>query len=437
MRLRKNLARAAIRRTLNHLLGILSSSSQFAVQPHPLIAILACSLLLAACERNDPRYPVYYSYRVDVKVDGVPVTIERVIKCTGTLVTDWMVSPGTTTGADYRNPPVIGAKVPGSKEAVYTPVIHACRWASASQREIEEDKKKVHRFLAQPFTEEHSKLKPDSKMPVLWVNDAETFDRMEYYVSETGLSGKQGHVEFIKVYPPVKVDRRAFKASEKRAETESPDLTPFIFPRDKDYAHGTTLYKERGMRQGQRITADCYGAWRIPRSEWSKVPGLENWVATLPKDGRAYLIASEFWLKFDAAIRYLGGRNVPSLLPVGFAPEDEVATVGRFATYDTIHPVISTDEGSYVALNETGSYGCLYEPMYQNRLLAGAKHSVDRSTKPTASYSVKREGNRLWAEFRPTESPVYVSELDEFIVFMSLLAGPSTLDEPVVKGWKE
>ena len=195
-----------------------------------LAVMLVGSLLLVGCERNDPRYPVYYRYRVDVKVDGVPVTIERVIKCTGTLVTDLMVSPGATTGADYRNPPVIGAKVPGSKAAVYTPVIGACSWASASRREIEEDKKRVHQFLAQPFTEEHRKLKPDSKMPVLWVNDSETFDRMEYYVSETGLSGKHGHVEFIKAYPPVKVDKQAFKASEKRAETESPDLTPFIFP---------------------------------------------------------------------------------------------------------------------------------------------------------------------------------------------------------------
>ena len=124
-------------------------------------------------------------------------------------------------------------------------------------------------------------------------------------------------------------------------------------------------------------------------------------------------------------------------MPVGYAPADEVAKVGRFATYDTIHPVISTDDGSYVDLDETGSYGCIYEAMYQNRLQIGKERGVDRGTKPTASYPVKREGDRLWAEFRPTESPVYVAELDEFIVFMNLLAGPSTLDEPVVKGWKE
>ncbi|MBD8890438.1 hypothetical protein [Roseibium litorale] len=397
------------------------------------ISILACALLLAACERNDPRYPVFYSYRVDVKVDGVPVTIERVIKCTGTLVTDWMVSPGTTTGGDYANPPVIGAKVPGTKSAVYTPVIHACRWASASPSEIEEDKKKVHRFLAQPFTEEHSKLKPDSKMPVLWVNDAETFDRMEYYVSETGLSGKQGHVEFIKVYPPVKVDRRAFRASEKRAGTESPDLTPFIFPRDNDYAYGTTLYKERGMRPGIRIVSVCYGAWRFPKSEWSKVPGLEEWVATLPKNGRAYLISDELWPNFTQTFQHEGWRSDPSLVPVGYMPKGEGEKVGRFATYDTIHPVFSTDEGSYVDLNESGSFGCIYEPMYPNRW----QINVDRSTKPTASYPMKLEANRLWADFRPADNPVYVAELDEFIVFTSLSAGPNVLDEPVVKGWKE
>ncbi|AXS40233.1 hypothetical protein D1F64_09390 [Breoghania sp. L-A4] len=398
---------------------------------------LLCSLLLAGCERNDPRYPVYYRYAVDVKVDGVPVTIERVIKCTGTLVTDWMVSPGTTTGADYRNPPVIGAKVPDSKAAVYTPVIHACSWASASRREIEEDKKQVHRFLVQPFTEEHRKLKPDSKMPVLWVNDAETFDRMEYYVSATGLSGKHGHVEFIKVYPPVKVDRRAFRASEKRAETESPDLTPFIFPRDQDAAKELKLYKERGMRPGIHIVSVCYGAWRVPRSEWSKVPGLEDWVTDLPKDGRAYLIASEFWLKFDAAIRYLGARNVPSLLPVGYAPADEVAKVGRFATYDTIHPVISTDKGRFVDLERPGSFGCNYDVLYPGRsqsFWSNKTYSKDESK--GASFTVDWDGGMLWAAFSK-QVPVYVRELDEFIVFMSLLAGPSTLDEPVVKGWKE
>lgn len=395
--------------------------------------LLLAALLLAACEWNDPRYPVYYNYRVDVKVDGVPVTIERVIKCTGTLVTDWFVSPGTTTGADYRNPPVIGAKVPGSKAAVYTPVIHDCLRVAAGKDEIEEDKNRVHRFLAQPFTEEHRKLKPEAKMPVVWVNDAETFDRMEFYVSEKGLSGNHGHVEFIKAYPPVKVDRRAFRASEKRAETDSPDLTPFFFPRDNNYAHGTEIYKQRRFGNGNRVMAVCYGSWRIPRSEWSQVPGLEEWVAALPKDGRAYLISYELWPAFTETLQPKGWRIDPSLVPVGFIPQKRRDKVGRFATYDTIHPVISTDNGSYVDLDETGSFGCIYEPLYPNR----RQINVDRSTKPTASYPLKLEANRLWADFRPTENPVYVPELDEFIVFTSLSAGPSKVDEPVVKGWKE
>lgn len=40
------------------------------VRDFSLLAFAA--LFLSACERKDPRYPVYYSYRVDVKVDGVP-----------------------------------------------------------------------------------------------------------------------------------------------------------------------------------------------------------------------------------------------------------------------------------------------------------------------------------------------------------------------------
>lgn len=247
------------------------------------------SLLLAACVQDDPRYPVYYSTRVDVKVNGAPVTIERVIKCTGTLITGSTHAPSVTTGGTYANPPLMGAYVNGTREAVYTPVVHACRWASSTAEEREGDAKRLHRSFDRPFTDQHDYLPPDAMLPVLWVNDDQTLDQMEYYVSKRTLSGIDSHVEFIKAHPPVKVDRQAFEASESRAETESPDLTPFIFPRDQGAARELKLYKDRfnNAGRGHLVYSVCHAAWRIPRAEWSKIEGLEEWVAGLPEDGRA------------------------------------------------------------------------------------------------------------------------------------------------------
>ncbi|WP_428526262.1 hypothetical protein [Roseibium sp.] len=265
--------------------------------------------LLAACVQDDPRYPVYYSYRVDVKVDGVPVTIERVIKCTGTLVTGSTVAPSVTSGGTYTNPSLMGAYVGGTREAVYTPVVHACRWASSTAEEREEDAKKLRRSLDRPFTDQHDSLPPDSILPVLWINDDQTLDQMEYYVSKRTLSGVDSHVEFVKAYPPVKVDVKAFRESEKRAETESPDLTPFIFPRDQNAAQKLQLYKDRfgNPNHGHEVHAVCFAAWRIARAEWSMVDGLEDWVADLPTDGRAYTNSSELSLRFWELIPFRGG----------------------------------------------------------------------------------------------------------------------------------
>jgi hypothetical protein len=404
----------------------------------PILTVLTGPLLLAACVWDDPRYPVYYRYAVDVKVDGQPVRIERVIKCTGTKVTGSTYAPGVTTGGTYANPPVIGAKVPGTKAAVYTPVVGACRWASARAEEIEAEKGRVHRFLARPLTDDHKYLPPGSKLPVLWVKNAETFEQMEYYVSERTLSGIDSHVEFVEAHPPVKVDRKAFRKSEKRAETASPDLTPFFFPRNQTAAKDLQLYKDRfgKAESGYRVATVCHAAWRIPRGEWSKVDGLEDWVEALPNDGRAYIISDDYWPSFTAALPFKGGRNTPSLGPVGYAPDREREKIGRFAFYDSIHPVISTDQGRFVDLNRTGAFGCDYEVLFPERS-QGAWSIRTRSNEGSfgGSYSVNRDGGLLRAAFSPLVL-VYVRELDEFIVFMSLGVG-TRIDEPVVKGWKE
>lgn len=388
--------------------------------------VLACALLLGACVEDDPRYPAYYSYAVDVKVDGQPIRIERVIKCTGTLVTDWSVSPGTKTGATYNNPPLIGAYVPGTRQAVYAPVVNACLWVAPSNPDSVDPA---------PFTPENTYLPPDSKLPVLWVSDDETFDQMEYYVSARALSGQDSHVEFIKVYPPEISDEAAFVASEKRAETESPDLTPFFFPRDKKYARGTKLYNERfGENYRGLVVPFCFAAWRIPRAEWSLVPGLAAWVAELQDDGRAYVIDSELWGLFNATIPINQKR---SIAPVEGPDVDIETTFSRLTSYDAIDPVISSDVGKFVDFSRQGFFGCNYDVIHPKRVDIALTRSVDRTTKPTASYPVELKDNQLYAELNPIGSLVYVRQLDEFIVYFDLVVGRSTIDEPVVKGWKE
>ncbi|WP_428526260.1 hypothetical protein [Roseibium sp.] len=98
--------------------------------------------------------------------------------------------------------------------------------------------------------------------------------------------------------------------------------------------------------------------------------------------------------------------------------------------------MISTDKGRYVDLDRSGSFGCNYSVLFPDRKQIERQMSVDRSSSPSASYPIRFEQNRLFAQFTPTLSPVYVRELDEFIVFMSLSVAGS-IDEPVVKGWKE
>lgn len=325
-------------------------------------------LLLTACVQDDPRYPVYYSYRVDVKVDGAPVTIERVIKCTGTLVTGSTVAPSVTSGGTYRNPPLMGAYVGGTREAVYTPVVHACRWASSTAEERAEDAKKNFRSLDRPLTEQHESLPPNSILPVLWVNDDQTLDQMEFYVSERTLSGVDSHVEFVKAYPPEIADEQAFLVSEVRAETESPDLTPFIFPRDQGSTRELKLYKERGHAPGKRVRSQCHAAWRIPREEWSKVPGMEAWAGSLPEKGVGYRLPVELLPPYHDTVR--GPSHDVRLMPVSPVSDYKRKVSGRFATVDQIHPVIPTDEGAYVDLSRFGFFGCNHDVQFPDRVSA-------------------------------------------------------------------
>ncbi|WP_156510717.1 hypothetical protein [Labrenzia sp. OB1] len=264
------------------------------------------------------------------------------------------------------------------------------------------------------------------------MSDDQTFDEMEYYVSARTLSGTGSRVEFVKVYPPEIVGEVEFEASEKRAATASPDLTPFIRPEDLRLAQETSLYKTRFRDHvSGGVFPQCFAAWRIPRSEWSQVPGLEEWVSNLPGDRRAYRIAMPSWGAFTDMLD--GINYTPGIVPVEPEPG---AGIDRFETFDAINPAISTDEGTYVDLQRQGFMGCEFRLIQPNRIVADEPFKIDHSSEPTPSFRYEFAGERLYARFLPSNAPVYVQELDEFVVFQSKIIS-ATSGEPVAKGWKE
>ena len=410
------------------------------------MAVVFLALGLGACVSEDPAYPAYYRFAVDVKVDGKPVTIERVIKCTGTLVKNSPYAPGTTQGADYMSPPVIGAKVPGTTAAVYVPVVFACRWAALDDQGRTWKGKKVADWeAATPFTEAHRTLKPDSKLPILWVEDAERFANIEYHISERALSGRHGRIEFVRAHPPEKMDEAAFEASERRARLESPDLTPFFFPEESEIIHDTKIYRDRfakwkGRHDRPRIGTYCLAAWVIPREEWTRVPGVEQWVESLNvKKNTAYRLSDDLNDAFREHIptSRRGRGSGQSLFPIGYVSDRDREEVGRFAFFDTVHPVIHTPEGLYIDLQRSGLAGCNYEALHpERRHWVWAKANNLSDTAPNDATVVRLDGSQLWAAIRTLER-FFIADIDAFIVFRAVYTGVSTSGEPVEQGWKE
>ncbi len=404
------------------------------------------ALGLAACVSENPAYPAYYRYAVDVKVDGKPVTIERVVKCTGEFITGSTVAPSTTFSRTYISPPVIGAKVPGSTAAVYVPVVSACFWAALDDEGRTWEGKTVDAWeAAAPFTEGHRTLKPGSKLPILWVEDAERFANIEYYISERALSGMHGRIEFVRAHPPEKVDEAAFEASERRARLESPDLTPFFFPEDSKVIHDTQIYRDRfgpwvGRRGKPRIGTYCLAAWVIPREEWTRVPGVEQWVENLSvEENTAYRLSDDL----NDAFRELlptsrrGRGSGQSLFPIGYVSDRDREEVGRFAFFDTVHPVIHTPEGLYIDLERSGLAGCNYEALHpERRHWVWAKANNLSNAAPNGATVVRLDGAQLWVAIR-TLQRFFIADIDAFIVFRAVSTGVSTSGEPVEQGWRE
>lgn len=408
------------------------------------MAVVFLALGLAACVSENPAYPAYYRFAVDVKVDGKPVTIERVIKCTGEFVTGSTVAPSATFSRTYISPPVIGAKVPDSAAAVYVPVISACFWAALDDEGRTWEGKTVdHWKAATPFTEAHRTLKPDSRLPILWVEDAERFANIEYHISERALSGRHGRIEFVRAHPPEKVDEAAFKASERRARLESPDLTPFFFPEDGKVIHDTQIYRDRfgpwvGRYGGPRIGTYCLAAWVIPREEWTRVPGVEQWVENLSvEENTAYRLSFDLAETFDEILPAFRGRSGQSLYPIGYVSDRDREDVGRFAFFDTVHPVVHTPEGVYVDLERSGLAGCNYEALnMDSRHAAWAKANYLSGVAPNDASIMHLDGTRLRGSIY-TRYPYYLRELDAFVLFTTISTGRSKSGEPVEQGWKE
>ncbi|SDT89397.1 hypothetical protein SAMN05428979_0154 [Stappia sp. ES.058] len=412
--------------------------------PRRAVAAVFLALGLGACVSENPAYPAYYRYAVDVKVDGEPVTIERVIKCTGEFVTGSTVAPSATFSRTYISPPVIGAKVPDSTAAVYVPVVSACFWAALDDEGRTWEGKTVDAWQeAAPFTEGHPTLKPGSKLPILWVEDAERFANIEYHISERSLSGENGRIEFVRAHPPEKVDEAAFEASERRARLESPDLTPFFFPEDGKVIESTKIYRDRfgpweGRHDGPGIRPVCYAAWVISRDEWQKVPGVEQWVASLrPEENTAYRLSFDLAETFDEVLPAVHGRSGQRLFPIGYVSDRDREDVGRFAFFDTVHPVVHTREGLYVDLDRSGLAGCNYGALNpESRHWVWAKANYLRDAGPNDASVVRFDSARLWAAL-PWRYPYYVAELDAFVLFRSISPGGSTSGEPVEQGWTE
>ena len=324
---------------------------RLAAPPRTVAALsLAAVLLGAACTQDDPRFPAYFRYAVDVKVDGVPVTIERVVKCTGTRSWNTSANPGGWTHHSYVNPPAIGQVVRGSDAAVYVRVPSACEWAAE-------------------FQGRHSReppLQPGDVVPVLWTNNWRRLEQIEYYTTPTSLSGKDSHVVFVGLQPITRTGRRAFEASEARAAHESPDLRALVNVEAKGSSAGiappgwvTTLSPPVGTRG----TIGCHGVLSLKREDWGSWPELKRWIESLPDDGKFYDVRSALNDTATSLLRESAFSAFPKILSYPFVnkgldPEQYAKAIEMLSS---LHPIFPSPDGAYIDNTKSGIAGCSYD----------------------------------------------------------------------------
>ncbi|MEP3276723.1 MAG: hypothetical protein ABJN26_24805 [Stappiaceae bacterium] len=374
-----------------------------------LISVLVL-LGLTACEKKDDRFPAYYRYKLEVKVDGVPVTLDRVIKCTGTLKKD-AGNPSTWGGKNYSNPPMIGAKVPGSSAAVFAPTPYACGWAAE--------------FGGKQWQE--PPVKPGDILPIVWVKDADTFSEIEYYVSRSSLARDQGHVEFLKLSPLERVSEVEFNHSEKQAAGRGLNIGPFLRPTEK-------LRKELADEPTSWNSIRCSAAWRVDRQEWTRVPGLTAWAEGRERNGLAHRIPDEFRARFlDIAPFRRGTSAANKFNPIKQPTRRNKEEFGSFATFDAIYPVLFTAQGPNVDLKRPGVGGCLNILLFESRNLNqqpgySAKFTPERSLAP-----YKLTDDKLSIALFDSEA-FYVPDLESFLIFVHLPSPSYDLDDLIFTG---
>ena len=329
---------------------------RLALPPRTVAALsLAAVLLGAACTQDDPRFPAYFRYAADVKVDGVPVTIERVVKCTGTRSWGTSAAPGRWTGQSYVNPPAIGAKVPGGDAAVYVRVPLACAWAASPE-------------AAQ---QRPPPLVPGDIVPVLWTDNWQRLEQIEYYSTRPSLAGQDSHVEFVRVQPLERADKKAFEMSEVRAARESPDLRPVARVRakghDEPISAPSWLDPDRPKTPAPGMT--CFAALSLDRDNWDQWPALKPWVDSLPDDGRFYEVRPALG-DIATSLNFEGGFfAAQSLNRISLSAEVTSGEGARRALqlYNSMHPIVPSRGGAYIDKSRQGISSCSFNLWYYDR----------------------------------------------------------------------
>jgi hypothetical protein len=372
---------------------------------------LAAVLLGAACTQDDPRYPAYFRYVVDVKVDGVPVTIERVVKCTGTRSWNTSAAPGRWTGQSYVNPPVIGAKVPGSDAAVYVRVPSACSWAASPE-------------TAQ---QRPPPLVPGDIVPVLWTDNWQRLEQIEYYSTRPSLAGEDSHVEFVRIQPMTRTDKKAFKASEKRAATESPDLRPVARVRakghDKPISAPSWLDPDRPKTPAPGMT--CFAVLSLDRSKWDQWPTLEPWVDSLPNDGRFYEVRPALG-DIATSLNVEGGFFAAQSLNRTSLSEEVTSEEGArraLQLYNSMHPIAPSRGGAYIDKSRQGISSCSFNLWYYDR-------SYEHHARQPIVERKDRENIKIYSDAKIFTLMIAPDRESVLLIFQ---LGPiySSMDEPV------
>jgi hypothetical protein len=269
----------------------------------------------------------YYRYTVEVEVEGKPVTLSRVVLCTGRYVTRGGVARDI---AAFASPGVIGAFT-GENQAVYanTPG-GVCAWVAGISG-------------AEPLAADYVPF-------VIRAPDAAELDDMEVFVSRMiVLSGEAG-IKFVSAKAE-KATEAEFKASEAAAK-DGPDLSALVAPFQ-------TCPRPRDAR-ALKVPVVSH-ALLIPAEIWSGVPEVASWVADLPESpDRAFRAPAEvidaLFRRTPAYTLYINQREAienGSGLPAPSPPD----SLDRSFSMDAVHPAFVRGGFVSVERRRQGSFG--------------------------------------------------------------------------------